>query len=289
MNPTNTVTTEAENKFFILGDEHVFHLKSPEIFSAMMNLVGMEGTYRSFNVESGKISEAMNQLKYLKITGANVAAPYKEAIMPYMDELSEGAMIIGSINTIVRKGDKFKGYNTNAIGFMDALKEAGFEAAGKSALVFGTGGAARAVVFILNWVDSKPILIAGRSREKTGQVIRQIGGGEACPLDTLLDRPLPVHLVVNATSVSSPEEAPELAELADRLQLPDCELVIDLNYGRPRNFWQAMADTHGIRFLDGLSTLINQARRTFALWTGYHIEPDLISSIIQNSNSTAQA
>jgi len=284
MNPANI----AENKFFILGDERVFHLKSPEIFSAIMKQVGMEGTYGSFNIESGKIGEALNQLRYLKIAGANVTAPYKEAIMPYMDELSEGAMIIGSMNTIVRKGDKFKGYNTNAIGFMDALKEANFEAAGKSALVFGTGGAARAVVFILNWVDTKPILIAGRSREKIGGVIKQIGGGESCPLDNLPDRPIPVNLLVNATTISSPEEAPELAELVHRLQLPDCELVIDLNYGRPDNFWQEMAQTNGIRFTDGLSTLINQARRTFALWTGIHVEPELISSIIQRSTSEAQ-
>jgi len=286
MNPTNTVTTESENKFFILGDERVSRLKSPEIFSAMMKQVGMEGTYGSFNVEPGKIREALNQLRYLKIAGANVTAPYKETIMPYMDELSEGAMIIGSINTIVRKGDGFKGYNTNAIGFMDALKEANFEAAGKSALVFGAGGAARAVVFILNWVDTNPILIAGRSPEKTRRIIRQIGGGEVCPLDTLPDRPLPVHLLVNATSVSSPEEAPELAELVERLQLPDCELVIDLNYGRAPNFWQEMAQTHGIPFVDGLSTLINQARRTFALWTGIHVESELISSIIQSTSAT---
>ena len=253
-----------------------------------MKQVGMEGTYGSFNIESRKIGEALNQLRYLKIAGANVTAPYKEAIMPYMDELSEGAMIIGSMNTIVRKGDKFKGYNTNAIGFMDTLKEANFEAAGKSALVFGTGGAARAVVFILNWVDTKPILIAGRSREKIGGVIKQIGGGESCPLDNLPDRPIPVNLLVNATTISSPEEAPELAELVHRLQLPDCELVIDLNYGRPDNFWQEMAQTNGIRFTDGLSTLINQARRTFALWTGIHVEPELISSIIQRSTSEAQ-
>lgn len=281
---TNNGKEPSEKTFYILGDERVYRLKSPEIFTKLMKQVGMEGTYESFNVKSGNIGEALIELRNLKITGANVTAPYKESIIPYMDELSEGAMIIGSINTIVRKGDKFKGYNTNAIGFMDALKEANFEAAGKSALVFGTGGAARAVIFILNWVDTKPILIAGRSPTNINSIIQHIGG-EACPLDTLPDRPLPVKLLVNATSVSSPEEAPELAELVNRLQLPDCELVIDLNYGRSHNFWQDFARTRDIRFIDGLTTLINQARRTFALWTGIHVKPELVSNIIKDSVS----
>ena len=279
---TNTGKEPSEKIFYILGDERVYRLKSPEIFTMLMKQVGMEGTYESFNVKSGNIREAVIELKNLKITGANVTAPYKEAIIPYMDELSEGAMIIGSINTIVRKGDKLKGYNTNAIGFMDALKEANFEAAGKSALVFGTGGAARAVIFILNWVDTKPILIAGRNPTNINSIIQQIGG-ESCALDTLPERPLPANLLVNATSVSSPEEAPELAELVNRLQLPHCELVIDLNYGRSHNFWQDFARTRGIRFIDGLTTLINQARRTFALWTGIHVEPELITNIIRDS------
>ena len=190
----NTGNEAHEKIFYIIGDERVYRLKSPEIFTSLMKQVGMQGTYESFNVKSGNIREAVIELKNSKISGANVTAPYKEAIIPYMDELSEGAMIIGSINTIVRKGDKFKGYNTNAIGFMDALKEANFEAAGKSALVFGTGGAARAVIFILNWVDTKPILIAGRNPTNTNSIIQQIGG-EACPLDTLPDRPLPANLL----------------------------------------------------------------------------------------------
>ena len=283
-NHTDIGNEPNKKKFYILGDERVYRLKSPEIFTNLMKQVDVEGTYESFNVKSGKIREAVIELKNSKITGANVTAPYKEAIIPYMDELSEGAMIIGSINTIVRKGDKLKGYNTNAIGFMDALKEVNFEAAGKSALVFGTGGAARAVIFILNWVDTKPILIAGRSMTNINSIIQHIGG-EACPLESLLERPLPVNLLVNATSVSSPEEAPELAELVDRLQLPHCELVIDLNYGRSHNFWLEFARSRDIRFIDGLTTLINQARRTFALWTGIHVEPELITNIIKDSAS----
>lgn len=274
---------QIEKKFFILGDERVLHTKAPEIFSAIMEKAGVKGTYEPFVISPGKLGEAVKEIRMLNIAGANVTTPYKEEIIQHLDELSEGATIIGSINTIVRKGDKLKGYNTNAIGFMDALKDAGIDMAGKSALVFGTGGAARAVVFIFNWVHANPILVAGRSQHKINAVVKQIGG-EAVSLNALADQPLSVNIVVNATSVSSPDEAPELAELVSRLQLPNCEMVIDLNYGRSRNFWQDMAQNNGIRFMDGLSSLANQAKRTFGLWTGIEVKPEVVVTAIQDSS-----
>ncbi len=269
-----------EYKFYILGDERVFNTRAPHFFSEIMKKAGVNGTYAPYMIKSGKIGETMRELRDLNISGANVTIPYKETIIPYIDELSEGAVIIGSINTIVRKGDFFKGYNTNAIGFMDALKGAGFDSTGKSALVFGTGGAARAVVFILNWVKAKPILIAGRSPEKITPIVNKIGG-EAVLLKDLAYLPFSADIVINATSASSPEESPELAEIVSRLQLPNCELVIDLNYGRTNNFWANMAKNKGIRFMDGISSLANQARRTIGLWTGIDVSHDLILSVIE--------
>ena len=76
-----------------------------------------------------------------------------------------------------------------------------------------------------------------------------------------------------------------LAELVNHLQLPSCEMVIDLNYGRPRNFWQDMARNRGIPFMDGLSSLANQAKRTFALWTGIEVRPEVVVTAIQASSS----
>lgn len=276
--------SQVGKKFFILGDERVLHTKAPEMFSAIMKKAGVKGTYEPFMISPGKLSDAVKEIRMLNIAGANVTTPYKEAIIPYLDGLSEGATIIGSINTIVRQGDKLKGFNTNAIGFMDALKDAGLDVGGKSVLVFGTGGAARAVVFILNWVHANPILVTGRSQSKITAIVQQIGG-EAVALNTLADRPLSVNFVVNATSVSSPDEAPELAELVNRLQLPNCELVMDLNYGRSRNLWRDMAQRKGIPFMDGLSSLANQAKRTFALWTGIDVKPEVVVTAIHDSSS----
>ena len=259
--------------YCILSDERAFQLKSPAIFSNVLKRQGIRGTYVPFMVKPKDLGQAIQSLRILHIAGANVTVPYKEAVIPFLDVLSEGANIIGAVNTIVRDGENLKGYNTNAIGIMDALSEADFDVEGKSALVFGTGGAARAVVFILNWLRAASIVVVGRNREKASELVHTFSG-DILPPEELPERPLSVDIVVNATAVSSVEESPELAALAIQLECPACQLVLDLNYGRQDNFWGEMAQSQGIRFMDGLPALAYQARRTFALWTGLQVPPE---------------
>ena len=266
--------------FCILSDERAFQSISPLLYSSVMKRVGIKGTYVPFKVAPEHLGQAIQSLRILNIAGANVTVPYKESVMVYLDAFSEGATMIGAINTIVRQGNLLKGYNTNAIGFMDALKEAKFDVAGKSALVFGNGGMAKAVVFILNWLQADTIFIAGRNQEKTVGIIKKIGG-EAIPIESVADRPIDADIVINTTSVSMTEEAPELSALVKKLDVPKCQLVIDLNYGRSQNFWQDMSRSKNIPFMDGIPTLVHQARRTFLLWTGIQVPPEEFQKAIE--------
>lgn len=267
------LTSDPQLKVFcILSDERAFRSKSPAMFSAVIKRTGMKGVYVPFMVQPNHIGAAMQSLRVLNIAGANITVPYKESVVQHLDILSEGANIIGSVNTIVRDGEQLKGYNTNAIGFMDLLDHIGFDVPGKSALVFGNGGIAKAVVFIFNWLRAESIVIAGRNDEKTKEVADRIGG-EARSLESILQDPVDADIIVNATSVSSTEEAPELSAIVEKLQAPTCKLVLDLNYGRLQNFWEEMAKSKGIQFMDGLQTLAFQARRTFALWTKIQVDP----------------
>ena len=259
--------------FCLLSDKRVFRSRLPEIFTLVMQRVGMKGSYVPFMVEPDQIGRALESLRILHISGANVTVPYQETSIPHLDELSEGARIIGAVNTVVCSGPTLKGYNTNAIGFMDALTEAGFDVDGKSALVFGTGGMAKAVVFILNWLRAASVVVAGRDTEKARTIVDQFAG-DVRPLHTLADVRMDVDLVVNTTSVSSPEESRDLADLVDSVHFGNCRLLMDMNYGRSRNFWRSKATAAGIPFVDGVSALANQARRTFALWTGIHVAPE---------------
>ncbi len=258
--------------FCILGDERAFQSKSPVAFSKVLKQVGIRGMYVPFKVNPNQIGPAMQSLRVLNIDGANVTVPYKESVIPHLDVLSEGANIIGAINTIVRKDNELKGYNTNAIGFMDVLEDIGFEVADKNALVFGTGGIAKAIVFILNWLRAETIMIAGRNDMHVTRLINRIAG-EPVSFEDLSKKPVSADIVINATSISSADESEEFAELVGQLDVTDCSVVMDVNYGRRDNIWQNMAQKKGIRFLDGLPLLAHQASRSFSLWTRIDVDP----------------
>jgi shikimate dehydrogenase len=264
-----------ENKtrtFCILSDERVFHAQSPNIFNAAIRHAGLKGVYVPFMVLENELGQALQSLKVFNIDGANITVPYKEKVIAHLDVLSEGANIIHAINTITIKDGVLKGFNTNAVGFMKALEEVGFNAAGKASLVFGTGGAARAVVFILNWLRAAPIFVAGRNINKTKALVNELGG-EAVPLEDIASESVNAELLVNATSVSSPCESTEMAALVENLKIRQCQWVVDLNYGREDNFWLNLAFKLGTRFMDGLPMLAHQASRSFSLWTGIQIPP----------------
>jgi shikimate dehydrogenase len=216
------------------------------------------------------LGKALESLRVLNIAGANITAPFKEKVLPYLDVLSEGANIIGAVNTIVCKNGQLKGYNTNAIGVMDAFNEAKFDVAGKKALVIGTGGAARAVVFILNWLRADTVVVAGRDDAKT----RRLADHFSCTPQSLKDLgnvPVAADIIINATSVSAKDECAALTEIIGNVKIHNCQLVFDLNYGQRDNLWLSMATANNIPFMDGLSTLAYQARRTFLLWTGQEV------------------
>jgi len=259
--------------YCIISDERAYRSKSPAIFSTVLKSMGIRGAYVPFQVAPGDVGQALQSLRVLNIAGANVTVPYKETVVPHMDVLSEGANIIGAVNTIVRNGTELKGYNTNAIGFMDALNEVGFDVEGKSALVFGTGGAAKAVVFILSWLRTRAIHVAGRNADHTAEIVARFSG-EAHSLASIAENPPAADIIVNATSVSNVDESSDMEALVKDLEMPDCELVMDMNYDRPDNFWEKMARKQEAQFLDGLKPLAYQARRTLSLWTGLQVPPE---------------
>jgi len=278
----NRILDSQIRTFCILSDERVFYSQSPNIYNNAIRHSGVQGAYVPFMVFESRLGEALQSLKVFNIAGANVTVPYKETAISYLDSLSEGANIIRAINTITIKNGVLKGFNTNAVGFMKAMEEAGCRIAGQSAMVFGTGGVARAAVFMLNWLRAEPVFVVGRSIEKSKMLVNELGG-EALSLEDMADEKFAVELLINATSVSSPNESPEMAALAEKMTIKDCQWVIDLNYGRQDNLWLNLAHKLGTRFMDGFSMLAHQASWSFFLWTGIHIPPLVFLTGLDNT------
>jgi shikimate dehydrogenase len=133
---------------------------------------------------------------------------------------------------------------------------------------------------MLNWLLAGAIRVASRNPDKTAEIVNLFEGA-GCSIDELLEQPVAADIVVNATSVSSPREAPQLAARVQKLPVPGCQLVIDLNYGRSQNFWQDMARRNGIRFMDGLPALAYQARRTLSLWIKVQVAPGEFLNVLK--------
>jgi shikimate dehydrogenase len=263
--------------FCILSDNRVFRTKSPAMFNAAIKHAGINGIYIPLMVEPGDLGRAIRSLRVLNMAGANITVPYKEKVIAHLDILDEDAQIIRAINTITVDNGILKGFNTNAIGFKKVIEEVGYHAENKTALVFGSGGASRAVVFILNRLGAKPILIVGRN-QKTAKKLAADLGGEAISFDELKSRKIPANLVINATSVSSHDESPEMAEMLENAKLRNCQWIIDLNYGRSKYIFRDLAQKIGTRFMDGIPMLAHQATESFALWTGIRIPSTIFLS-----------
>ncbi len=259
--------------FGILGDGRIHRSRSPAMFSRILARVGLNGVCVPFQVAPEDLDAAVASLRILHLAGAKIEAPYQEKVAACLDVLSEGANIVGAVNTVVRRKTILKGYNTNAIGIMETLEARGVEAAGSRAIVFGTGGAARAAVFILTWLRAERVWVAGRNAEAAARLTASLGG---TVLDWRDSAPAAAEadLVINATGVSGPDEAPELERVVSALPLGRCRLVLDLNYDRRDNFWRDLAEARGCPFCDGLDTLAREARRSFFLWTGIEVEPE---------------
>lgn len=187
--------------------------------------------------------------------GINVTIPYKQTVMPYLDEMSETARRIGSVNTIVRgKDGKLRGYNTDYAGFRDMLRRAGMNPAGKKCLVLGSGGASKTAVTCLKDLGAAEVIVISRNGENNYQN---------------LDWHRDARLLINATPVGMyPNNGAAPVELA---ALPELEGVADLIYNPARTALLLEAERRGIPAVNGLYMLTAQAREACGLFLGKSI------------------
>nr|WP_319775894.1 hypothetical protein [uncultured Sphaerochaeta sp.] len=153
--------------FCVLGDHRAAKSLSPRMHNAVLKQYGLTGWYVAFTVAPDRIGPAIAGLRALNVAGANVTVPHKETVGRYLDEITDEVRAVGAVNTIVPTGGRWVGHNTDVGGFIDALAEASFRPGrtGK-ALVFGAGGAARAVVAALRQMDMAEIVV-GRAHGRT--------------------------------------------------------------------------------------------------------------------------
>ncbi|HVF52654.1 MAG TPA: shikimate dehydrogenase [Actinomycetota bacterium] len=237
---------------------------SPAIHRAAFEHHGLVWSYQAWPVEPTHLAKAVEGLRILGASGANVTMPHKASVGRFLDGLRGDAEILRAVNTIVPTDGGLYGYNTDAGGFKKFLTEdAGFDASGEHAVVLGAGGAARAVVKALTDLGVSAISIAARKPLQAAIVAELAAPADATVLrwEQASGAARGAAIVVNATPVGADGE-----EVLDGDRLNDSQVVVDLLYGIDTPLLQA-ARAAGAGAFDGLGMLVRQAAASFALWT----------------------
>ena len=208
-------------------------------------------SYSNFPLES--IEEFKSLIKKKTFSGLNITIPYKTLIIPFLDELSEEAKSIGAVNTIDFKNNKLIGYNTDYIGFLNAIKPY-LENTVEKALILGTGGASKAVVFALKKIGIKCLCVSRLPNE------------QQLNYDQLNDLVLKHHLlIVNTTPLGTSPNINECPNIPYQY-ITEKHLLVDLVYNPEETLFLKKGRKNLANILNGKSMLIHQAEEAWKIW-----------------------
>jgi len=272
------------------------HTFSPAMHNAAFEAAGLNYIYVPFEVEENELPAAVKAIKALGLLGVNITIPYKEAVIPYLDEVSVDAGLIGAVNTVVNRQGYLYGENTDGRGFLRAIsEELGFNPDGKTVFVLGAGGAARAVAVQLALSGVKKITLANRSKSRAVElaqlIMEKIGTPvqvEDWPSDespqhrSLLED---VDLVVQATPVGMYPQVSATVPLSFEGLKPGA-VVCDLIYNPKQTRFLERAVQAGADTMNGLGMLLYQGVLAFELWTGREAPVQVMKEALRQSLET---
>lgn len=249
------------------------HSISPFIHNQAFEATHTNGVYLAWEIEGTDLLETVTNIRRYQMFGINLSMPYKEQVIPYLDQLSEEARLIGAVNTVVNREGTLIGYNTDGKGFFKSLPS--FKISGKRMVLLGAGGAAKAILAqaILDGVSQVSVFVRSASIEKTRPYLEKLQNetGFKADLFALEDvselqaRITDSDLLVNATSVGMDGVS---QPIPTSIVLPEKILVADVIYQPFETPFLKWARNQGNHAVNGLGMLLYQAVEAFQLWTG---------------------
>ena len=261
----------------------VAHSVSPLMHNEAFRILGMYRVYLCFDTKNKDLGTIVDALRQMNVFGFNLTMPDKERIIPYLDELSPAAQMIGAVNTVVNTEGRLIGHNTDGIGYMRSLQDVDYDCTSGPMTLLGAGGAARAIAVELANAGAARIDILNRGKargeelcalinEKTAtQAVLHLWDGDfAIPADTTL--------LVQATSIGlyPDESCPALDFATLRSDITVCDIVPN----PPRTALIRRAEEAGCRTFTGLPMLVAQGAVSFKLWTGKDAPRDVMEAAL---------
>lgn len=256
-------------QLFVIGDP-VAHSLSPLLHQTMIDQTGAAYRYDVRTVRPEDLPAFVRWAKDGGCAGFNVTMPHKEAILPLLDEVDTTAASCGAVNTVCIREGRAIGHNTDGTGFLDSLAGQGFYPQGRTVLLLGAGGAAKAVGHALAAAGAGRIIVCARRLERAAALAAQLPGcGEGIVLaqDAIQQAAAACDLLVNATPLGM-AGSPAFARLDFLQAMPPHAVVYDLVYHPRRTALLEAAARQGLRTVGGIDLLIRQAVRAFTFFTG---------------------
>jgi shikimate dehydrogenase len=249
-------------RLVVLGDP-VAHSRSPAIQTAALEACGIEGTYTARRVDNAGMVSAVDEVRYGRLSGANVTMPHKQLAFELADRVTESALRSGAVNTLVRRDGEVWGYNTDVEGIKEVWGSVPFPT-DRPVLILGSGGAAAGVIVA---VSEHSIVVSARRDEAAADVLeRTRAEGAIVPWGASVNG----AIVVNATPIGMGAESLPLDVLAAATGF------FDLTYGPVESPSVRYARNHGIPVADGKALLLAQAAASFEIWTGIPAPVDVM-------------
>ena len=240
---------------------------------------GLDWRYINVEVAPDDLADAVRGARAMGWRGFNCSIPHKVAVIDHLDGLGKSAEIIGAVNTIVRDGNRLIGENTDGRGFVAALKSV-VDPAGKSVVLFGAGGAARAVAVEMALAGAARITVVNRSADRGRAVVDLLNDrtdtqASYASWDDTFVVPSGTDIVVHATSVGLYPDVDAMPDIDTDSLTPEM-VVADGIHNPPLTRLLQAAKDRGCKTVDGLGMLVQQGVIGVKYWTGVDVDPQVM-------------
>lgn len=256
----------------------VEHTKSPAMHNKGYDLLGLNYQYIPLHVEADDLEAAVKGVRGLSFAGVNVTIPYKEDVIKYLDELDDGARLIGAVNTIVNDNGKLIGYNTDGPGFVrDAKESLDFDFSEKKMLLLGSGGAARAIAVTSLQEGISSLMIVDLDTDKSEELASHLKAN--FDVNILISTPETnelyefagtIDILVNATPVGMHPNV-DRTPIKDISKVAQKAVVYDVIYSPLKTLLMQQMEERGHKCANGLGMLAGQGAIGFEKFTGKQI------------------
>ena len=258
-------------KYVVIGNP-ISHSLSPELHNHWIKQYGIDAIYDKKKLNDNELESLILDVKQGNINGVNVTVPFKNAVIPYLDELSDEAKKTQAVNTIFLKDEKVFGHNTDIEGFENAIKKIDFDFKNKTIFILGAGGVVPSIIYASIKMGSSKIIVSNRTKEKVKKIknifdnIKLIDWGEVPNFD----------VIINATSLGLNREDKINLDLTN---IGKNKLFYDVIYNPSETYFLNTGKKLGNKYENGKLMFLYQAFLAFKLW--HNVEPTINNETIR--------